>query len=88
MGNIAHELRTPMTSVKGFIDGMLDGTIPPSMHQHYLNLVSQEVGRLARLVQNLLDITKLEAGEYQVHAQSYDVWEDHHQRGVRGGKAH
>ncbi len=75
MGNIAHELRTPMTSVKGFIDGMLDGTIPPSMHQHYLNLVSQEVGRLARLVQNMLDITKLEAGEYQVHAQSYDVWE-------------
>ena len=55
MGNIAHELRTPMTSVKGFIDGMLDGTIPPSMHQHYLNLVSQEVGRLARLVQNMLD---------------------------------
>ncbi len=75
MGNIAHELRTPMTSVKGFIDGMLDGTIPPAMHQHYLNLVSQEVGRLARLVQNMLDITKLEAGEYQVHAQSYDVWE-------------
>ena len=75
MGNIAHELRTPMTSVKGFIDGMLDGTIPPQMHQHYLNLVSQEVGRLARLVQNMLDITKLEAGEYQVKAQSYDIWE-------------
>ena len=75
MGNIAHELRTPMTSVKGFIDGMLDGTIPPELHEHYLNLVSQEVGRLARLVQNMLDITKLEAGEYPVHAQSYDVWE-------------
>lgn len=75
MGNIAHELRTPMTTIKGFIDGMLDGTIPPEMQQHYLTLVSQEVGRLARLTQNMLDITKLEAGEYQVNARSYDVWE-------------
>ena len=75
MGNIAHELRTPMTTIKGFIDGMLDGTIPPELQQHYLSLVSQEVGRLARLTQNMLDITKLEAGEYRVHASSYDVWE-------------
>ncbi len=75
MGNIAHELRTPMTSIKGFIDGMLDGTIPPEMRQHYLGLVSQEVGRLTRLIQNMLDISKLEAGEYRVNAQSYDIWE-------------
>ena len=75
MGNIAHELRTPMTSIKGFVDGMLDGTIPPEMQHHYLELVSQEAGRLARLVQNMLDITKLEAGEYQVHATTYDIWE-------------
>lgn len=75
MGNIAHELRTPMTSIKGFIDGMLDGTIPDEMRQHYLGLVSQEVGRLTRLIQNMLDISKLEAGEYRVNAHSYDVWE-------------
>ena len=75
MGNIAHELRTPMTSVKGFVDGMLDGTIPPELYNHYLGVVSQEVGRLTRLIQNMLDITKLEAGEYQVNARSYDVWE-------------
>ena len=63
MGNIAHELRTPMTSVKGFVDGMLDGTIPPELYNHYLGVVSQEVGRLTRLIQNMLDISKLEAGE-------------------------
>ncbi len=74
MGNIAHELRTPMTTIKGFIDGMLDGTIPPEENQHYLTIVSQETGRLARLVQNMLDITKLEAGEVPVHAQTYDLW--------------
>ena len=75
MGNIAHELRTPMTSVKGVVDGMLDGTIPPELYNHYLGVVSQEVGRLTRLIQNMLDISKLEAGEYQVNARSYDVWE-------------
>ena len=74
MGNIAHELRTPMTTIKGFIDGMLDGTIPQEENQHYLTIVSQETGRLARLVQNMLDITKLEAGEVPVHARNYDLW--------------
>lgn len=75
MGNIAHELRTPMTSIKGFVDGMLDGTIPPESHQHYLGIVSEEVARLTRLIKNMLDITKLEAGEYHVNARNYDVWE-------------
>lgn len=75
MGNIAHELRTPMTTIKGFIDGMLDGTIPPEENQHYLTVVSQETGRLARLVQNMLDITKLEAGEVPIHARTYDLWQ-------------
>ncbi|HJD21270.1 MAG TPA: HAMP domain-containing histidine kinase [Candidatus Gemmiger faecigallinarum] len=75
MGNIAHELRTPMTTIQGFIDGMLDGTIPPQEQKKYLEIVSQETGRLSRLVKNMLDITKLEAGEYQLHARCYDIWE-------------
>ena len=75
MGNIAHELRTPMTTIKGFIDGMLDGTIPTEENQRYLAIVSQETGRLARLVQNMLDITKLEAGEVPIHAKTYDLWQ-------------
>ena len=75
MGNIAHELRTPMTTIKGFIDGMLDGTITPEENQRYLAIVSQETGRLARLVQNMLDITKLEAGEVPIHAKNYDLWQ-------------
>lgn len=54
-----------MTSIKGFVDGMLDGTIPESECKHYLGVVSQETGRLARLVQNMLDITKLESGEVE-----------------------
>ena len=75
MGNIAHELRTPMTSIKGFIDGMLDGTIPQEEYKHYLGIVSQETGRLARLVQNMLDITKLESGEYKFQARNCNIWD-------------
>ena len=74
-GNAAHELRTPMTTIKGFIDGMLDGTIPPDMQNHYLQLVSEETGRLARLIQNMLDLSKLESGEYQVNARMFNIWE-------------
>lgn len=75
VGNIAHELRTPMTSIKGFVDGMLDGVIPPEQYPRYLGLVSEEVARLTRLIQSMLDISKLEAGEYQVNAKNYDIWE-------------
>ena len=75
MGNIAHELRTPMTTIKGFVDGILDGTIPPELQNHYLQLVSEETGRLARLIQNMLDLSKLESGEYQVNARMFNIWE-------------
>ncbi len=75
MGNIAHELRTPMTTIKGFVDGVLDGTIPPDLQNHYLQIVSSETGRLARLVQNMLDVTKLEQGEYKVNARRYAIEE-------------
>jgi signal transduction histidine kinase len=75
MGNIAHELRTPMTTIKGFVDGILDGTIPPELQNHYLQIVSQEAGRLARLVQNMLDLSKLESGEYRVNARMFNIWE-------------
>lgn len=73
MGNIAHELRTPMTTIKGFIDGMLDGTIPLDQRDKYLAVVSDEVGRLARLTKNMLDVSRLEAGEYTPNIVSFDI---------------
>ena len=71
MGNIAHELRTPMTTIKGFVDGILDGTIPPEMQNHYLQLVSEETGRLARLIQNIAG--SLQAGKRRVSGERPDV---------------
>ncbi len=59
-----------MTTIKGFVDGILDGTIPPDMQNHYLQLVSEETGRLARLIQNMLD---LQAGKRRVSGERPDV---------------
>jgi len=62
LGNVSHDLRTPMTTISGFVDGILDGTIPPENHEKYLNIISQEVKRLSRLVNTLLEVSRLESG--------------------------
>ena len=61
VANVSHELKTPMTTIGGYIDGMLDGTIPPEKQQHYMQIVSGEVRRLSRLVRNMLYISRLQA---------------------------
>lgn len=63
VANISHELKTPMTIISGFIDGMLDGTIPESDREKYLKTVSDEVKRLSRLVVAMLNMSKIEAGK-------------------------
>ena len=73
--NIAHELRTPMTSIKGFVDGIIDGTIPAEKQDAYLKIVSDEVGRLARLTNSMLDISKLDSGEFILNVSNYNIWE-------------
>jgi len=52
-----------MTTIGGYIDGMLDGTLPPERHKHYMHLVSQETKRLSRLVQSMLEISRLQSQE-------------------------
>lgn len=59
VANVSHELKTPMTTIAGYLDGMLDGTIPPEKHRVYMELVSTEVRRLSRLVRNMLDVARL-----------------------------
>ncbi len=60
VANVSHELKTPMTTIGGYVDGMLDGTIPVERHQHYMQLVSDETKRLSRLVRSMLDISRLQ----------------------------
>ena len=75
VANIAHELRTPMTSIKGFVDGIIDGTIPPEKQGDYLGIVSTEIGRLARLTNSMLDMSKLESGEFIMNVAHYNIWD-------------
>ncbi len=60
VANVSHELKTPMTTIGGYVDGMLDGTIPPERHRYYMQIVSDETKRLSRLVRSMLDISKLQ----------------------------
>ena len=63
VANVSHELKTPMTTISGYIDGILDGTIPESRRDHYLHIVSDETKRLSRLVRSMLDISQLQKEE-------------------------
>ena len=60
VANVSHELKTPMTTIAGYIDGILDGTIPAERQRHYLTIVSDETKRLSRLVRSMLDISRLQ----------------------------
>ena len=60
VANVSHELKTPMTTIGGYIDGILDGTIPPEKQRHYMQIVSDETKRLSRLVRSMLDISRLQ----------------------------
>ena len=60
VANVSHELKTPMTTIGGYIDGILDGTIPESKQRYYMQIVSDETKRLSRLVRSMLDISQLQ----------------------------
>ena len=60
VANVSHELKTPMTTIGGYIDGILDGTIPEEKARHYMQIVSDETKRLSRLVRSMLDISQLQ----------------------------
>ncbi len=75
VANVSHELKTPMTTISGFVDGIIDGTIPKEDHDKYLNIVSAEVKRLSRLVNTMLNLSKLESGETPLHPAHFDLKE-------------
>ena len=60
VANVSHELKTPMTTIAGYVDGILDGTIPENRRNYYLQIVSDETKRLSRLVRSMLDISRLQ----------------------------
>ena len=77
VANVSHELKTPMTTISGFADGILDGTIPPEKQAHYLQMISDETKRLNRLVRSMLDATRLQEKEGipEEQKQRFDIAE-------------
>ena len=74
IANVSHELKTPMTTIAGFADGILDGTIPPEEERHYLQIISSETRRLSRLVRSMLDLSRLQSDE-RAAQQQFDLSE-------------
>ena len=73
IANISHELRTPMTSIIGFIEGIIDGTIPSEKQSYYLSVVKDETVRLTKLVNDLLDLAKIESGEVPLSTKVFNI---------------
>ena len=75
IANISHELKTPMTSIAGYTDGLLDGTIPPEKEKEYLHIISDESRRLSRLVRRMLEVSQLQSRDVMRSKAPFDVCE-------------
>ena len=73
IANVSHELKTPMTTIAGYTDGILDGTIPPEEERRYLRIISDEARRLSRLVRRMLEISRLQSRE--LRKSPFDICE-------------
>ena len=75
IANISHELKTPMTTIAGYTDGILDGTIPPENERQYLQIISGESRRLSRMVRRMLDVSQLQAMDPLRGGSHFDICE-------------
>ena len=75
ISDVSHELRTPMTIISGFVEGVLDGTIPETEHKKYLEIVLSEIKRLNRLVNDLLEMSRLNSGKIEYKMVPFDITE-------------
>lgn len=75
VANVSHELRSPITSISGFVQGMEDGTIPPEEHSHYLSIVGDETKRLSKLIGQLLALSRLERDDAALTETDFDICE-------------
>ncbi|QGU96571.1 HAMP domain-containing protein [Clostridium bovifaecis] len=73
ISNVSHELRSPIISIKGFIGGILDGIIPKEKENYYLSVAYEEIQRLTRLINDLLDLSAVEAGKFSLNIQEHDI---------------
>ncbi len=73
ISDVSHELRTPMTSISGFAQSILDGTAPEEKRDEYLKIIVDESKRLTKLVNDLLEMSKMSSSEYQLSIEKFDL---------------
>ena len=75
VSNVSHDLRTPLTTIGGFVQGMRDGAIPVEKQGRYFGIILEEIARLSRLVNTLLETSRMTAGERKYKKESMDLCE-------------
>ena len=73
VANVSHDFRSPLTSIRGYLEAMLDGTVPPEMHEKYLNVVMNETDRLAKLTNSLLTLNNLNTKGMVLELSDFDI---------------
>lgn len=73
VANVSHDFRSPLTSIKGYLEAMLDGTIPPEMHEKYLTIVRNETERLTKLTNGLLALNNLNTKGMLLDKSNFDI---------------
>jgi len=73
ISNVSHDFRSPLTSIKGYIEAMLDGTIPPEMQEKYLNIILFETERLNKLTQSILDLNRFRGQGMLLDITEFDI---------------
>ena len=73
ISNVSHDFRSPLTSIKGYVEAMLDGTIPPEMQDRYLKVIAFESTRLEKLTRSLLTLNELDVKKRMMHMRRFDI---------------
>lgn len=73
VANVSHDFRSPLTSIKGYLEAILDGTIPHEMQNKYLNIVISETERLTKLTNNLLSLNDMDARRNHLNITTFDI---------------
>ena len=73
ISNVSHDFRSPLTSIKGYTEAMMDGTIPVEMHDRYLGIISKETERLEKLTKSILELNTMDAGKLALNYSDFDI---------------
>ncbi|MCL6442122.1 MAG: HAMP domain-containing histidine kinase [Alicyclobacillus sp.] len=75
VANVSHDLRSPLTSIHGFATAFLDGTVPDERKRHYFTIMKEQTERMMKLVNDLLDVARIETGQFEIRPITFNLSE-------------